>query len=160
MIDPELAAFLQSGLSMVIGTRDADLVPEVARAVGARVEAGGAELTVFVPIATGARTLANLETTGRVSVTFSRPADHRSLQVKGGVAGIRPADDGDRAAIERYRIELIAALGYFGVPPALTARLNHWPSHAVRFRVEAIFQQTPGPGAGAAVADEGRGAPS
>lgn len=151
MIDADLANFLQSGLSIVVGTRDADLAPEVARAVGARIDPDGAAATVFVPVATGARTRANLEANGRISVTFSRPADHRTIQIKGGVCELRAADEREREEIERYRAALTAALGYFGVPARLTARIEHWPCHAVRFRVEAVYQQTPGPGAGGAL---------
>lgn len=160
MIDSELAAFLQSGLSMVVGTRDADLRPEVARAVGLRVEAEGAEATVFVPVSTGADTLANLEANGRIALTCSRPADHRTLQLKGAVLEIRAADERDRGDIERYRQELAGVLGYVGVPPRLTGRVQAWPCHAVRFRVEALFQQTPGPDAGAALGRSGAERPS
>ena len=160
VIAPELAAFLQSGLSMVVGTRDADLRPEVARAVGLRVEADGTEATVFIPVATGAETRANLETNRRIALTCSRPADHRTLQLKGGVLEIREADERDRAAVERYRQDLTGVLGFVGVPPRLTGRLQAWPCHAVRFRVEAIFQQTPGPDAGVTLAAAGSERPS
>jgi len=160
VIDPELAAFLQSGLSLVVGTRDAGLVPEVSRAVGLRVEAGGAEATVFLPVGTCAQTRANLEANGRIAVTGSRPADHRTVQLKGAVVAIREADERDRADIERYRLDLTGVLGFVGVPPRLTARIQAWPCHAVRFRVEALFQQTPGPGAGAALAGRSAERPS
>jgi hypothetical protein len=160
VIDSALAAFLQSGLSMVVGTRDADLRPEVARAVGLRVEADGAEATVFVPVSTGADTLANLEANGRIALTCSRPADHRTLQLKGGVLEIRAADERDRGDIERYRQDFAEVLGYVGVPPRLTGRVQAWPCHAVRFRVEALFQQTPGPGAGVALGRSGAERPA
>ena len=55
----------------------------------------------------------------------------------------------DRAAIDRYRCELAQELARVGMPPRLTLRAAHWPCLAVRLSVEAIYVQTPGPGAGA-----------
>lgn len=148
-LSPEVVSFLESGLSVLVGTRDARLRPEALRAVGARVEAGGAELTVFLPAATSARTLANLHDNGRIAVCFSRPMDHRSLQVKGRLVALSEGDAAERAAIERYVQALAACWQEIGVPPAVPRRLARWPAHAARLRIEEVFVQTPGPGAGA-----------
>jgi hypothetical protein len=158
VISAELADFLQSGISILVGTRDADLIPDCARGVGVRVEPGGAEVTLFVPVATGAATIGNLEDNGRLAVTFSRPVDHRSIQLKGSVVEIRAAVAGERAEVESYRLAYSSTLGYIGLPPRLTARVRNWPCHALRLRVEALYQQTPGPDAGVAYA--AGGAPS
>lgn len=149
VISKELAIFLESGVSILVGTRDARLLPEAVRAFGARVGAAGEELTVFVPQAVGAVTAANARDNGRIAVLFSRPSDHRSLQVTGRVQSTVPGDDADRAVVDRYRCELAQALAGVGLPPRLTLRAAHWPCHAIRLRVEAIYVQTPGPGAGA-----------
>lgn len=149
LLPPEVARFLESGVSVLVGTRDASLVPEALRAVGARVEAGGAELTVFLPARTSARTVANLRDNGRIAVCFSRPIDHRSLQVKGRVLSLRGGDAVDRAAVERYVEALAACWQEIGVPATVTRRLGRWPALAARFRVEEVYVQTPGPGAGA-----------
>ena len=55
MITPELAAFLESGVSVLVGTRDARLVSECQRALGVRVEPDGQHFVVFVPRAVGER---------------------------------------------------------------------------------------------------------
>jgi hypothetical protein len=47
MIDAQLAAFLQEGVGIHIGTRDARLQPEGARALAARVETDGRYLVVL-----------------------------------------------------------------------------------------------------------------
>jgi hypothetical protein len=148
-IPPETAEFIESGVSVLVGSRDARFEPECVRAVGVRVEDGGTALTVFVPAATGARAIANLRDNGRVAVFFSRAMDHASLQVKGTVLDIADAAPGDRPGIDRQRAALAAALGPIGVPPRWIFRMAHWPAHAVRLRVEQLFRQTPGPGAGA-----------
>jgi hypothetical protein len=155
MISSELASFLESGVSILVGTRDARLVPECTRALGARVEAGGAELTIFLPDAVSAGTVANLRQNGRLAVAFSRAQDHRSFQVKGRVVALAPADDQDRTAIERYRCAWASELSVVGLPPRITLRVAHWPAQAVRVRVESIFVQTPGPGAGAPLGEAG-----
>jgi hypothetical protein len=155
-ISPELAEFLESGISVLVASRDARMLPEVARAFGAHVEAGGRELTVFVPVATAERTLANARENGRLAVCFSA-IDHRSYQVKGRMKGVRDADEKDRRSIERYRAALAQIYGTVGMPPRLTYRISHWPAHAVRMQVETIFLQTPGPGAGGALGQPRRG---
>jgi len=152
LVSREVAAFLESGVSLLVGSRDARLVPESIRAVGARIESGAEEVTIFLPLAPAARTLANLRENGRIAVCFSRPDDHRSVQLKGRVVSVREADETDRLSIERYRQLLSMGLRAVGVPPRLTRRFAHWPATAVRFRVQAVFVQTPGPGAGAPLA--------
>src|SRR6185436_14322142 len=149
-ISTELAGFLESGISVLVGSRDARLMPEVARAFGARVVPGGNELVVYLPVATAARTLANARENGRLAVCFSA-VDHRSYQVKGRLLEVLDAGDEDRRRIETYRAGLAQHYGFVGMPPKLTYRIAHWPAHAVRMAVEAIFLQTPGPGAGGAL---------
>ena len=109
----------------------------------------GRELVVLVPVAPAGATAANLRDNGRVAVLFSRASDHRSLQVTGRARSVEPAAESDRAAIDRYRCELAQELARVGMPPRLTLRAAHWPCLAVRLSVEAIYVQTPGPGAGA-----------
>lgn len=151
MIPVEFLDFLQSGVSITVGTRNDRLLPECCRAMGSRVEEDGRELTVFLPAGTAEQSVANLRDNGRIAVCFSRAGDHRSLQIKGTVVSVREAAEPDRQHILRYRRALAEAWGVIGVPPQITLRLAHWPCHAVRVRVEAVFNQTPGPGAGAAL---------
>lgn len=148
MVSAELAAFLESAVTILVGTRDASLGPECVRAMGARVERGRRDVTLFVPSAIGARTFANAAENQRVAACFTRVKDHRSIQLKGHVVHVREAEAADRACVDRYRSGLADALGELGLPPRTLFRVAHWPCHAIRFRVEAIFVQTPGPGAG------------
>ncbi len=156
MISNEVATFLESGLSILVGTRDDRLVPEAVRGCGARVLAGGTELLVLVPDATGGPTFANLASNGRIAVTFCRPRDHRSLQLKGQVIEVGPAPADERAFVDRYRCQLAQELAVVGVAPRICFRMAAWPAHAVRMRVAAAFVQTPGPGAGASFGAAGR----
>ena len=156
-ISLELKEFLESGISLLVGSRDARLQPEVVRALGARIEEGGREVTAFVPVATSARTLANARENGRLAVCFAS-IDHRSYQLKGALIEARAADEQDRRLIERYRAALAQHFGLVGLPPRLTLRVAHWPAHALRVAIEDVFIQTPGPGAGVPLGVPRRGA--
>jgi hypothetical protein len=148
VISEDLANFLESGVTMLVGTRDAECRPEGVRGFGARVERGREELTVFVSAVNAARTLANVRANGRVAICFTRPIDHRSIQVKGQVLDVRDAVDDERPLVDGFGERLSRILGEIGVPPRLVLRMNRWPAHALRVRMEGVFVQTPGPGAG------------
>ncbi len=155
MISPDLAAFLESGVSVLVGTRDARLVSECQRALGMRVEPDGQHLTVFVPCAVGGRVVANARANGRVAVCCARVEDHQSIQLKGNAIEIREASESEREWIERYRNAFAEVLAMIGMPRALTLRMAHWPCWAIRVRVDSSFVQTPGPGAGRPLAGAG-----
>ncbi|MCM2269668.1 MAG: hypothetical protein NDJ75_06170 [Thermoanaerobaculia bacterium] len=155
MIGSELQQFLESGVSVLVGTRDRLLVPEAARGFGLRVEAGGSELSVFLPHVWGARTVANLRDNARIAVAAARPQDHRSVQVKGAAVDVRDGGPADHADLDRYRERMVADFAVFGYPPRILHRFAVWPCHVVRLRVEALFEQTPGPRAGAPLAAGG-----
>lgn len=152
-IAPEIVRFVESGVSILVGTRSDELRPDCVRGMGARVEPGGTEVTVFLPQPPAAASLENLAANGRLAVCFARPCDHRSVQLKGQVVKIGPAGRTDREGIQRYRELMVEALGHVGVAPRLIARFRHTPCRAVRFRVEHVFDQTPGPRAGEPLRD-------
>jgi hypothetical protein len=148
VISEDVASFVESGVTMLVGTRDGDYRPESVRGFGARVEAGREDLTVFVAAVTAARTLANARQNGRIAVCFTRIADHRSIQLKGRVLEVREASADERPLLDRYGQLMVQMFGEIGVPPRLVLRMNRWPAHALRLRVHDVFVQTPGPGAG------------
>ena len=148
-LPPELATFAESGLSMHIGTRDGQLRPAVTRAVGLRVWPGGSQLTLYLAEATSRACVANLRENGKLAVTFSRPATHETVQIKGSVREVREATPEERPFVEDYRERFAQNLAPAGLPPRLTRRLRCWPAFAVDLEIEAVFAQTPGPGAGA-----------
>jgi hypothetical protein len=147
-LDPALVEFLSSGVVLGCASRDARLVPRSVWPVGIRIEDGGEEVTVFLPVATAGEVIANLQDSRRIALVATAPVDHRSMQLKGKVVEIRPATDEERSVTERYRACLGRTLEPLGVPKFFVLRMQHWPAHAVRFRVEQLFVQTPGPAAG------------
>jgi hypothetical protein len=147
-VPEELVDLLEGGVSILVGTSDPSLRCEAIRACGASLSADRRRVTVFLPDATAARTLANLEVNPEIAVGFSRPVDHLSIQLKGRCAEIRVAREDEHEATLRYRAGYAEQLYFVGLPRSVTSRLNVWPAHAVTFDVRDIFVQTPGPEAG------------
>ncbi|HUR35962.1 MAG TPA: pyridoxamine 5'-phosphate oxidase family protein [Vicinamibacterales bacterium] len=152
MIDGELAAFLEEGIAIHLGTRNAQLEPDGARVVAVRVDADATHIVAFVPEVAAQRVLANLEANGQAALVFARPPDERACQLKGTFAGARPATADDRALVDAQWSRWLARLATIGYPLVTFDNWTTWPCVAVRVRVNAIFNQTPGPGAGAPLA--------
>ena len=151
MIDTELAAFLQEGVGIHIATRDAAMRPNGARAIAVRVEPDGTHLVVYVARAAAARLLADLEANGQAAVGFGRPIDDRACQVKGVFTGVRDATDDERTFVLAQWDGFVGSLEKIGIPRAATKAWVTWPAVAIRLRANALFNQTPGPGAGAPI---------
>ena len=152
-IPEELVAYLESGPSMLIGTRDKDLRPTAARATGVHVAADRLSLVAYLPRPTMGRTLANLRENGRVALGFSRPVDHKTLQLKGRCLEIREPTEDDLARQRAYLTGFVEHLRIVNVSPTRTSRLTLTPCVAVHIAVESIFEQTPGPAAGRRLED-------
>jgi hypothetical protein len=155
MIDAQLAAFLQEGLGIHIGTRDEALRPNGARAIAVQVEPGGVHLVVFVSSVAAARLMADLESNRQAAVSFGRPTDDRACQVKGTFIDARPAADEDRPLVAAQWDGFVSSLEQIGIPRAATRAWVTWPAVAIRLRATAVFNQTPGPDAGAPLAGAG-----
>jgi hypothetical protein len=148
MLPEEHVTFVESGVSVLVGTRDAGMRPFGLRAMGAKVHADRKTLTVFIPDQTAERTLADLRDNGRIALTFTRPIDHRSMQLKGKAIAIRAATEDERPFLESYVEGWARHLEVVGLPRAIGSRLTYWPATAVDVIVEASYHQTPGPSAG------------
>lgn len=149
MIDRELATFLEEGLAIHIGTRDADLEPNGTRAAAIRAEEDGRHVTVYVPKLAEPRVLPNLEANGQGAVVLVRVRDERSCQLKGVFAGARAASDDERAFVMDQWDRFVQNIEQIGLPRAVTEAWTVWPCLAIRIDVNALFDQTPGPRAGA-----------
>lgn len=148
LLSDELAHFLQSGLAIMAATRDAELQPDGAWAWAARVHEDRRHLTVYFQSKHGPALLKNLEAHPEIALAFDLPSSHRACQVKGQVVKTRRARPGERAEVERQAQAFLADLALIGIPQAMTAGWQYWPSLAVELRVTQLFEQTPGPGTG------------
>lgn len=148
MIDGALAAFLQEGLGVYVGTRNAALEPSGARGIAVTVEEGGTHIVVYVADIAAGRILPDLEANGQIAVSVGRPRDDRACQVKGVFAAARAADDAERDRVLAQWEGFRSALEYIGISRQVTSGWVAWPAVAVRLKVTAVFEQTPGPSAG------------
>jgi hypothetical protein len=128
MIPDSIVHLLQTGVSVMVGTRDASLMPECTRAWGIQVGADRESVTVFLSEAIGGKTLENL--------------------LKGQVRSIKPATSANREMSRRWHREFRAELSAIGVPSTLSEAWIIEPTVAVQISVSDVFDQTPGPGAG------------
>lgn len=153
-IPPELVSFLESGVSVMVGTRSAALVPELMRAWGPSVSPDGRVISLSVAMAGSARTLDNLRDNGRIAATFAFPVTGRAVQLWGRCTGMRRAQRRDLSEVQTHHDAFAAMNGKIGVPrpfvEALWQReLAESPAMmTIRFVAEQFFNQTPGPGAG------------
>ena len=152
MLDDSLAAFLQQGLAINIGTRNVRLEPSAAYVGAALVDPDRKHLTVFVPTAGAGQILDDLQANGQAAIVFARPEDDRACQVKGTFVSVRPATDDEEAVVRGQFEGFLRQLEIIGMPGESTRVWLVWPALAVRLRVTAVFDQTPGPKAGAALA--------
>jgi hypothetical protein len=150
MLDKSLTEFLEQGLAIHIGTRNAALRPNGCRVTAVRVEEQGRHLVVYLPKAATAAVLDDLQANGQAAVSLARPTDDRAVQVKGEFISARDADPSEEAFVLGQWQALLHELDVIGLA-ALTSTSPWlmWPCVAVRIRVTAVFSQTPGPEAGA-----------
>src|SRR3984957_1834372 len=147
-IDVALAAFLESPVMIIVGSCDDGLLPQIARAAGAIVDGAKGRVDLIVSSWQWPQTIANVRRNGRLAVTFARPSDYVSYQVKGR-ATVIPAAAAHRACAARYVEAMTATLGGSGLDARVTAPwlVNREPA-ALRLAAEMIFVQTPGDKAG------------
>jgi len=150
-LDVANAHFIEGGVSVIVATRDAGLVPEAIRACGCRVSRDRRRVTVLVDRTRADAVVADLAANGRIAVVFSQPSTHRTIQLKGDDASVVSPKPSDRTLVAAHRdqwLQELCSIGYArGFAEALWGRL---PAAllAIAFSPSAAFQQTPGPGAG------------
>ena len=149
-LDVELAAFIQSGVSIVVAGRDGELVGDVIRGCGCRVSADRQRVTVLVDPMRSDALLHDITSNGMIAVVFSRPSTHRSIQLKGTDARRVRVTAADRAVIDRSLAAWVAELVSIGYSAEFAAAVRGHPERpvAIAFTPTAGFQQTPGPDAG------------
>ena len=153
-ITAELKAFLESGVSVVVGTCDAGLIPEVTRAWGLLVSKDRKSISLCAPLATSHKTLENLAGNRQMTVCCSLPTSYKTVQLKGQFIERADPSRADLAAVERHREAFGRLNERVGVPRQRSEtfwqrELETSPALVkLRFVPEQIFDQTPGPDAG------------
>jgi hypothetical protein len=154
-IDDALKAFIESGVSVVVGTHDEGLVPEIVRAWGPHVNHDRRSLRMCVPEATSVRTRTNLVGNGRIAAAFSLPSNYQTVQIKGRHLRTTTPSVEDLLGMDRHREAFADVNESIGVSRSRVEAF--WRRElagstlfvTIHFVVHAIFDQTPGPAAGA-----------
>lgn len=145
---------MERGVSAIVGSCSRALVPSVMRALGYRLAGGGAEITVYLGRSQARQLLQDVADTGRVTVVFSEPYSHLTVQIKSARARVVPVDGGALAELARYQAAMELQVGLVGFEPRFVqAMLNHDPSDlaGIHLLADVAFDQTPGPHAGQAL---------
>ena len=102
---------------------------------------------------TATRARANLEGGGAMALTTTHFATNVSWQLKGRVEAIEPATAADRIRFDAFCAGAVALIhAGDGAPEEIIWRLAPPGIVACELSVAQVFDQTPGPGAGARVA--------
>ena len=147
MIDSTLAAFLEEGLGIHLGTRNARLEPNGARIIAVKVDDRTQCLSLYVPETAASRVMPDLQTNGLAAVAFARPIDDRACQVKGTFLDVRPARSDERPFVAAQWDRFLSNLERIGVARAGTANWVTWPDVVITLQATEVFNQTPGVGA-------------
>jgi hypothetical protein len=150
-VNQDLRSLIEAGPAIAVGTRDASLVPHAVRGWGARVAEDLRTLEVFVDRPAASDTMADVQDNARIAVTFVDVMTLRSAQLKGRCVEVCEPGPDDWAWVDKHRAAFVEAVGNI-LFPAKAAR-NLWSMQVVklRFVVEEIYDQTPGPNAGKAL---------
>lgn len=153
-IDPELALFLTSHLSIHVAACDDPSQPTLVRAVGCKVSDDRRRIRILFPGSQATGLQRSIQTNGRIAVVFSDPVSHRTLQFKGQDAELSMADDQDRKTLAPHLKGFSERLQKLDVPGTYVYALCHCDPDdlvAVTFSPLMVYQQTPGQQAGQAI---------
>lgn len=152
VLTDDLARFVQGPVSILAASRDRRRVPSVSRAIALRVAADRSHVTLLLATGQCRQLLADIATTRAIAMVCTQPSTHRTLQIKGSDAHVTPLGDDDYALAAQHNAafaEEIVPL-HHPLELALTVHdVNGDTLTAVTFSIDALFEQTPGPRAGA-----------
>jgi len=154
ILTDDIRELLTGGVSIVLASRNALLVPSIARASGCRIVGAEPRLRTIVSALQAGALLEDVRDCAMVSATFTLPPTHRALQFKGSDARIEAAAEEDHAAVERYVAAFTRTIGPLGFGADFVRAFYAAPADlvAIEFTPADAFQQTPGPAAGTRLA--------
>jgi hypothetical protein len=151
VLDHDLRAFLRTGCALIVATVGRDGAPHATRGWGLTEVAATGPLRLILD-AGDVVGLEHLSTTGRIAITACDVRTLRSRQLKGRVLGIEPATPEDRRTMRGYCDAFFTDIEQTdGYPRPLLERMVPDELVTCAVEVDELFDQTPGPGAGAKV---------
>lgn len=149
MLGPELADFIESPVMILFATRDEAGRPMIGRGSGVRVDRQSGHLHFIASRSQWPRAVSEALPGRPIATTYVRPADYKAWQIKGRIVAAGMADETHRARGEAYVAEQLARMLALGVTRMqLSSTLSDRDLVCLTIEPQAIFEQTPGPGAG------------
>ncbi len=142
---PDQVAYLEGATSILVGSCSSARMPEGVRGVGIRVLAGGGRVSVLVPTAMAARTLANLASNPHLAVTTASFPTYSTIQLKGELVAVRDGDEIDRALASSFQARFATEFAWAGDAITRTARIAVWPCTAIELAIETVYTEAPAP---------------
>ncbi len=151
MLIPETQSLLSAPvLSINFGSRNDTMRPALAPAYGVKYDESKKELTIYTEHMVLEMHKANLISNGSVAVVIANPVDHYTNQFKGTyVSDSLCTDDENEYTKKSWDNFKNLLIGFYG--ESLRDGLNKMQvnqSVKLIMKIEEIFDQTPGPGAG------------
>ncbi len=149
-LHPDFLAYLQRGLSIHVGGRDAQGNPQLNRAIDLRVEPDH-RLSLLLPSPDADDLIVALRASPQIAVVLCQPTTHHAVQVKGVDAEVLPTraqDWPDQAAFKRRFVQEIEPYGFGDDFASAWLDPSEGELFWVRFTPQGAWNQTPGPGAG------------
>lgn len=150
-LDDDVIRFVESGVSITAGSRDARCVPSMARVLGCRVAGDGCTVQFWLVASQSAQLRLDCKASDRLVAVFSQPSTHRTLQIKGDNVSEVAVQPDDHALIEKHISGFGAEVAPMGFGRTFTQAFFHHETKdviALRFTARELFDQTPGPDAG------------
>jgi hypothetical protein len=153
VIGPELAEFLESPCSLIVGTLDAAGLPDASRAWGVEVLDDRRLRVLLSTQAPVARR--NVESGGALALTATHFLTFESVQLKGRATHVEHATPADRIRFDQYCSGATQAISEAdGTPEELVARFMTDDVYACLVTIDSVFDQTPGRSAGTQLAPD------
>jgi len=155
LLSPEIVTFLEGGCALIVGAVAPDGEPHASRGWGLTVLPGdGARLRLLLPVDDDTA-IELLAPGGQIAITGADVPTLRSLQLKGRSLGIEPATETDQARAREYTEAFFADIASADRYDRSTLdRFEPSGYIACLVVVDELYDQTPGPEAGASMATD------
>ncbi len=152
----EQAAFIAGPRSLYVASRDRQMRPTLARALGVRIADDRRGLLLIVHPEQAAQLLRDLDIDPDLAVVINAPETHRTLQLKGHAVRVALPPAETAALAERHFETFAAMIEPMGFSrPLVRVIIGGTPAAlaAIAFVPHTAFEQTPGPQAGQRIPD-------
>lgn len=150
MIPGKILKFLEKEATLAAGgTRSKQLIPHFHLVSGWSIGPDRQTISCSIAEEFSGDLLSSLEDNGRFALTVEQVGSHETYQFKGEYVDSRAPGAADIAIFEQCRERFGKVVSsVYGLPEEVYRAFIIKPSIVISFKVQEIFLQTPGPGAG------------